>query len=87
MSLIWTNSSKSGLCDRLIDLFIISSMAKIYNKNLYLSWEIQPINDIQNKIWNPIRFNDYKIENVKEYFQFPEVINFISNNELEQKKK
>jgi hypothetical protein len=86
MSFIWTNSTKSGLCDRLIDLFIIASMAKIYNKDLYLTWEIQPINDIQKNIWNPIRFNDYKIENVKQYFHFPDCIHIVSNEELEYKK-
>lgn len=87
MSFIWTNSSKSGLCDRLIDLFIMSSFVELYKKDLYLTWEIQPINDIQNKIWNPIRFNDYKIENVKQYFRFPACIHFLSNEELQVKIK
>ena len=86
MSLIWTYSTQSGLCDRLLDLFIIASMAKIYNKNLYLKWEIQPINNIQQRIWNPIRFNDYKIENVKQYFNLPDIIYIISSEELEIKK-
>lgn len=85
MSLIWTNSSKSGLCDRLIDLFIMTSFAQLYKKDLYLTWETQPISDIQYKIWNPIRLNDYKIENVKQYFQFPECIHFLSNKELQFK--
>lgn len=85
MSFIWTNSSKSGLCDRLIDLFIITSYAQLYKKDLYLTWHIQPINNIQKKIWNPIRFNDYKIENVKQYFQFPECIHFLSNEDLQFK--
>jgi len=82
MSFIWTKSTKSGLCDRLIDLFIIASMAKLYNKKLYLIWEEQPINIMQIKIWNKIRFNDYKIENVKKYFNFPDFINIISTKEL-----
>ena len=87
MSFIWTNSSKSGLCDRLIDLFIITSYAQLYKKDLYLTWKIQPINEIQKKIWNPIRFNDYKIENVKQYFQFPDCIHFLSCKELDNKIK
>lgn len=87
MSFIWNNSSKSGLCDRLIDLFIITTYAQLYKKNLFLTWEIQPINEIQKKIWNPIRFNDYKIENVKQYFQFPDCIHFLSNEELHNKIK
>jgi hypothetical protein len=78
MSFIWTNSSQSGLCDRLIDLFIIASTAKLYNKELYLYWEEQPINDIQRNIWNKIRFDDYKIENVSQYFNFPNIIHFVS---------
>jgi hypothetical protein len=82
MSFIWTNSSKSGLCDRLIDLFIIASTSKLYNKELYLHWEEQPINDIQRNIWNKIRFDDYKIENVIQYFNFPDIIHFISKDEL-----
>jgi hypothetical protein len=82
MSFIWTNSSKSGLCDRLIDLFIIASTAKLYNKELYLFWEEQPINDIQRNIWNKIRFDDYKIENVIQYFNFPDLIHFVSKEEL-----
>ena len=82
MSLFWTNSTCSGLCDRLIDLFIVSSMAKLYNKNIYLFWREQPINEIQQSIWNKIRFNDYKIENVKKYFIFPEIIFIISEEEL-----
>lgn len=87
MSFIWNNSSKSGLCDRLIDLFIITAYAQLCKKNLFLTWEIQPINKIQKKIWNPIRFNDYKIENVKQYFQFPDCIHFLSNEELHNKIK
>jgi hypothetical protein len=82
MSFIWTNSSKSGLCDRLIDLFIIASTAKLYNKELYLHWEEQPISDIQRNIWNKIRFDDYKIENVIQYFIFPDLIHFVSKEEL-----
>ena len=82
MSLFWINSTRSGLCDRLIDLFIVSSMAKLYNKNIYLCWYEQPIHEIQKNIWNKIRFNDYKIKNVKKYFIFPEIINIISEEEL-----
>jgi len=82
MSFIWTNSTKSGLCDRLIDLFIIASTAKLYNKELYLYWEEQPINDIQRNIWNKIRFDDYKIENVTQYFNFPNIIHFVSKEIL-----
>lgn len=87
MSFIWTKSSKSGLCDRLIDLFIITAYAQLYKKDLYLTWEVQPINNIQRKNWNTIRFNDYKIENVKKYFIFPKCIHFLSMEELQNKIK
>jgi len=85
MSFIWGNSTKSGLCDRLIDLFIIASISKLFNKELYLSWEEQTISDIQKLIWNNIRIDDYKIENVIQYFNFPSIIHFISKEELQNK--
>ena len=85
MSLIWTNSTKSGLCDRLLDLFIIASYAKLLNKKLMLKWEEQPINEIQKNIWNKIRFDDYKIENLKLYFTLPEHINIISEADFYSK--
>ena len=82
MSFLWTNSTKSGLCDRLIDLFIVASTAKLYNTELYLYWEEQPINIVQKNIWNKIRFDDYKIENVSQYFIFPDTIHIISKKNL-----
>lgn len=75
MSLIWKNSTKSGLCDRLLDLFIMASYSKLINKKIFLKWEEQPINKIQEKVWNPTRFDDYKIVNLKKYFTLPEHIN------------
>ncbi len=82
MSLIWTNITKSGLCDRLIDMFLVASMAKLYNKKLYMIWgNIEP-NEIQKKIWNPVRFDDYKIDNLLQYFTLPSIINIVSHNEL-----
>ena len=85
MSLIWVNSTKSVLCDRLLDLFIITSYAKLLNKKLCLKWEDQPVNQIQKKIWNPNRFDDYKIENIQLYFKFSNIINFINNNDYFKK--
>jgi hypothetical protein len=83
MSLFWLNSTKSGLCDRLLDLFLITSYAQLLDKKIYLKWEIQPINNVQKQIWNSIRFDDYKIENVKKYFIFPNIINILFENEFE----
>lgn len=83
MSLIWKKSTKSGLCDRLLDLFIMASYSKLINKKLLLKWEEQPINDIQAKVWNHAGFNDYKIENVKMYFILPEHIYIVSDIDFE----
>src|SRR3990170_4896993 len=58
MSIIWTNSSKSGLGDRLIDLFLVASMAKLYNitfyenfidKNYSLDDYLNTFNDVLNE--------------------------------------
>lgn len=82
MALVWTNPTKSGLGDRLIDLFIIASMASLYDKHLYLYWPEQPINNIQKKVWNTTRFDDYKIENVKKYFNIPLIIHIQTYDEI-----
>jgi len=81
--LIWYNSTRSGLCDRLIDLFMVAAMSELYEKPLYLCWHEQQVDDIQKQIWNKIRFNDYKIENVMEYFEFPDCIHIIPERELQ----
>jgi hypothetical protein len=83
MSLIWKNSTKSGLCDRLLDLFIMASYSKLINKKLLLKWEEQPINKIQEKVWNHTRFDDYKIKNVNIYFRLPAHINILSDIDFE----
>jgi hypothetical protein len=79
---IWINSAQSGLCDRLMDVFLMASYAKILNCELYLSWMVQPINDEQKKIWNEVRFEDYKYENFNQYFCLPEIIKIVPPNEL-----
>lgn len=84
MSFVWTNSTKSGLGDRLIDLFIIASYATLLNKVLYMTWEEEPISELQKIIWNPIRFNDYKIENLIQYFSFPDCIHIVSKDKLNE---
>lgn len=85
MSFIWLNSTKSDLYNRLADLFIISSYARLLNKSIYLKWKIQSINNIQKAIQDEISLNDYKIENVKQYFIFPNCINIISENDFNTK--
>ena len=44
MSFIWTNSTKSGLCDRLIDLFIIASLSKFLEANIFVYRSINNYN-------------------------------------------
>jgi hypothetical protein len=79
MSIYWSNTTASGLGDRLIDLFLVASLAKVYNKELFLYWNTNyDPNKLQEKIWPKYRQDDFKIENVKQYFNFP---NFIHINE------
>lgn len=80
--IIWTNSPMSGLCDRLMDLMLMSTLAKINNSNLYLRWvegdEI-PFTDSQRETWPAYRFSDYLLENVQRYFIFPKNIEFVND--------
>ena len=79
MSLVWTNSTCSGLGDRLIDLFLMASLSKLLDKNLYLEWNPVKINYSNVPA---MRYDDYKLENLLEYFSFPSFIKFIKLNEI-----
>jgi hypothetical protein len=81
--LLWSNSTLSGLCDRLMDLILMSSLARIIDKDLYLKWrQIDEfgLSDYQKETWAGCRWTDYLIENVQNYFELPENINFINSN-------
>ena len=80
--LIWAESPKSGLCDRLIDLMLMSTLAKAKDDFLYLRWrEGEEIHFTKRQIdtWPAYRFTDYLLENVQRYFHFPENIVFVDD--------
>jgi hypothetical protein len=77
-NIFWTNSTKSGLCDRLIDLSLMSTLAKIKNSNLFTNWEVVHNGgeynwDLygQKQSWKKNRYEDYKFENFNIFFNFP----------------
>ena len=84
MNILATNTALSGMCDRVVDLFLLATLSKVLNKKLYYVWkEAKSFSEHQLKTWNAARFEDYKLENFTQYFDFPETINFVSESELE----
>ena len=82
--IFWNNSTLSGLCDRLMDLFLMSTYARVQNKNLLLEWKLQSrFTDLQLKTWSKDRFEDYKKENFTRYFNLPNNILFLDENNFE----
>lgn len=83
MSIIWTNSTLSGLCDRLNDILILSTYAKIKNKILKFNYRTQPFeNSIQENLRPLYRKEDYLLENLHKYIKFPENIIIYKENEI-----
>lgn len=78
--IIWNNSTSSGLCDRLIDLHLMSTFSKFLNADLFLDWkECANPNEFQMRTWPKVRYSDYKIENFLRYFHINNNINFVTN--------
>ena len=78
--IVWVNSTTSGLCDRLIDLSLMSTLASILGSDLYLQWkEHPPLNEFQRRVWPIERMEDYKIENFKKFFSIPENVKIVNN--------
>lgn len=83
----WTQPTGSGLCDRLIDLMLMSAYANVHDADLYLDWIqgaqrginqwTQKGNEI--KQWADYRYEDYKYENYIEYFTLPTNIKITKN--------
>lgn len=79
MALLWNNSTKSGLCDRLVDITLMSALGKIMGVDVYFNWEVvhdgqkyewkQDINTTNE--WKPERYVDYRYENFSQYFNLP----------------
>ena len=94
-TILWTNSPLSGLCDRLIDFFLIATYSKLNESNFISVWK--PLhtntrdgkssyqtneNDNQiSKFFKEVRYSDYKHENFLKYFQLPK------NTLIENKKE
>jgi hypothetical protein len=84
-NLFWLHSTKSGLADRLIDFYLMVSYAKLNNAFLNLVWEPQDnYTENQLNVWNEYRFHDYKIENLIQYFKFPENVKFLESMEVSE---
>jgi hypothetical protein len=82
--IFWNNSTLSGLCDRLIDLSLMSAYAKVQDKNLLLQWNLQSgFTEFQLKTWSKDRFEDYKKENFTKYFNLPSNILFLDENNFD----
>ena len=75
--ILWTNSTNSGLGDRLIDIFLMSAYAKSLNSELYFDWRTfdgiheWELNNSERKVWEEIRYVDYLYENFSNYFTLP----------------
>lgn len=82
MNILWTNSTMSGIGDRVIDLLLMSTYAKIKNANLYLVWKkldssykhTWTKNEGEISEWKEVRYLDYLYENLTQYFNIPENI-------------
>lgn len=78
MDVLWTNSTNSGIGDRMIDLCLMSTYAKIYGGDLYLNWNVLRRGHKQtwlsnNRLnqWKDIRYVDYLYDNIKNYYTLP----------------
>lgn len=81
MSIFWKHSTLSGLCDRLIDLLLLATYAKIKKKSLELYWKDQPNQNNQLERMRPsYRWDDYKLEYLIKYIKLPQ--NVIIHNHL-----
>lgn len=88
---IYINSNKSGIGDRLLDLFLVYSYSEYLNYDkLYLHWtedkeDMVGNNSIYSKIrknCTPFREKDYLLQNLKYYFKLPDNILFVNADEL-----
>jgi hypothetical protein len=81
--ILWKNTALSGLCDRLTDLFLVATFAKIKEADLVVLWRINKnFSERQMKIWNESRFEDYKYENFSQYFNLPKNVSVFSEEQI-----
>lgn len=84
--LIWPCSSVSGLCDRLLDLHLVATLARLEGRELVLDWKLQTgLTPLHLKTWNSARFEDYKKENFTQYFNLPSHIRLVEDAHKESK--
>lgn len=85
--IFWTNVTKSGLCDRLQDILLMSAYASLNGCDLYLYWpqgnKDLRFNKFQLDTWPNSRWSDYLKENLCNYFNLPKNIHFLPQNSLE----
>ncbi len=95
--LVWVNPSRSSLGDRLIDVMLLSTLAKLIDADLHFEWldaifeygvfgenQRYQHTDGEFKPWDKVRFEDYKIENWSQYFNLPSNIKInqpVENND------
>ena len=84
-TIVWTNSPLSGLCDRLIDFFLIATYCKLNESNFISVWrplhsntrdgksfyQTNENNGEISKFFKEVRYSDYKHENFLKYFELP----------------
>ena len=84
-TIVWTNSPLSGLCDRLIDFFLIATYCKLNESNFISIWrplhssrsdgksvyQTNENNGEISKFFKEVRYSDYKHENFLKYFELP----------------
>jgi hypothetical protein len=76
-TLFWSNSSQSGLCDRLIDLSLMITFSRILAAKLFLEWKTINTSgtyltkSLDSKKYHDNRYHDYLYENLCKYFILP----------------
>lgn len=80
--ILWTQPSGSGLCDRLLDLMLMSAYAKVFDFDLHLEWIEGASKDLNNwkkteyeiATWEQVRYKDFRYEIFSQYFTLPDNI-------------
>lgn len=82
-SLLATEISKSGLCDKLIDVITLSSYTHFTNKTLVIPKIVFEQAD-RTKNFSPSRYHDILVENLESLMDFDGKVKFIDNNQLNE---
>lgn len=83
MSVYWTESTKSGLGDRMIDLLLMLTYSKINNKKLIMEWKEQPNKKTELENSRPqYRWSDYKLKKVLKYIKINNEVEFVDDIDI-----